>query len=77
VERVCTTDTTTLLVSDLNLTVLRGDVPLLSGQSNADPVSLFTEGPLASILIDLTGVHRADDGTLSLLLTSPCKNGLL
>ena len=73
-ERVHTRDVSNRFVSDLDLNVLRNP---LSASSDVVPPLPYTEGPLAGILVDPTGVHRDRDGVLYLSLCAPCKNALL
>ena len=74
-ENVCVRDALNNPVADLNLDILRNP-PISSGQISMDPPLPYTEGPLAGILVNPTGIHHDEDGTRYLSLCPPCRSAL-
>ena len=74
-EKVCARDALNNPVADLDLDILRNP-SISSGQISMDPPLPYTEGPLTGILVDPTGVHCDEDGTLYLSLCPPCRSAL-
>jgi len=72
-EKVHTRDASNQLVSDLDLDILRFPA---STCPDMHPPLPYTEGPLDGILVDPSGVHRDEDGALSLSLCPPCGSAL-
>ena len=64
------------LVPDVNLDVLRTSTPTDPDAPLVVPPVPYADGPLAGVLVDPTGVHRGEDGSLSLSLCPPCKSAL-
>lgn len=75
-ENVRSTVASSQPVSDLNLDALRYTPHTPSDLPNAAPPLPYTEGPLAGILVDPSGVHHDRDNTLRLSLCPPCRNAL-
>ena len=76
-EKVHAGDVSDHLMSDLDLDVLRSPPSISSDQADVAPPLPYTDGPLAGILVDPTGIHRYEDGALYLSLCPPCRNALL
>jgi hypothetical protein len=64
------------LVSDIDLHILCCTAMLDPDAVVAIPPVLYTDGPLAGILVDPAGVHQNEDGSLSLSLCPHCKSAL-
>lgn len=75
-EKVRVRDASNQLVSDLNLDLLHSVPSIPSEQTDVIPPLPYTEGPLAGVLVDPSGVHCDEDGALYLSLCSPCRNAL-
>ena len=63
-------------MSDIDVNILRNSTALNPGAQAAVPAVPYADGPLAGALVDPAGVHRNEDGSLSLLLCPPCGSAL-